>query len=143
MDRMTWMALPANHNLEEVSKMQYQELTEKIIGCAYHVHNSMGFGFLESVYENCLMIELRKLGLKAESQKPVIVHYDGEVVGQFFADVVVEDAIIVELKSVRKIALSHEVQLVNYLVATEKPVGLLINFGEKNVEVKRKVRDLN
>ena len=86
--------------------MQYQELTEKIIGCAYHVHNSMGFGFLESVYENCLMIELRKLGLKAESQKPVIVHYDGEVVGQFFADVVVEDAIIVELKSVRKIALS-------------------------------------
>ncbi|NOY40282.1 MAG: GxxExxY protein [Planctomycetes bacterium] len=123
--------------------MQYQELTEKIIGCAYRVHNAMGFGFLESVYEKCLLIELRKLGLEAESQKPLTVHYENNVVGQFVADVVVEDAVIVELKSVRQIAISHEVQLVNYLVATGKPVGLLLNFAEKKVEVKRKVKDLH
>jgi len=123
--------------------MQYQELTEKIIGCAYRVHNAMGFGFLESVYEKCLMMELQKLGLKAESQKSITVHYEGRVVGQFVADVVVEEVVIVELKSVRQIAVSHEVQLVNYLVATGKPVGLLLNFAEKKVEVKRKVKDLN
>ena len=122
--------------------MQHEELTEKIIGCAYRVYNTMGFGFLESVYEKCLMIELRKLGLDAESQKPVAVYYDDDVVGEFVADVVVEDTIIVELKSVRKIVISHEVQLVNYLVATGRPVGLLLNFGEKKVEVKRKVKDL-
>ena len=88
------------------------------------------------------MIELRKLGLEAESQKPIAVHYDGEVVGEFVADVVVENTIIVELKSVRRIVLSHEVQLVNYLTATEGSVGLLLNFSERNVEVKRKVKDL-
>jgi len=123
--------------------MQYQELTEKIIGCAYRVHNVMGFGFLESVYEKCLMIELQNLGLEAESQKSIAVHYEGQMVGQFIADVVVEDAVIVELKSVRQIVVPHEVQLVNYLVATGKPVGLLLNFAEKKVEVKRKVKDLN
>jgi len=123
--------------------MQHKELTEKIIGCAYRVYNTMGFGFLESVYEKCLMIELGKLGLQAESQKAITVYYEGEVVGEFVADVVVEDTVIVELKSVRRILVPHEVQLVNYLVATGKPVGLLLNFGEKKVEVKRKVRDLS
>ena len=122
--------------------MQHEELTEKIIGCSYRVYNAMGFGFLESVYEKCLMIELRNIGLHAESQAPVTVHYRDEVVGEFVADIVVEDKIIVELKSVRAIALAHEVQLVNYLVATRKPVGLLLNFGERGVEVKRKVSDL-
>jgi len=131
------------HNLEDSWTMQYKELTEKIIGCAYRVYNTMGFGFLESVYEKCLMIELRKLGLDAESQKPLTVHYDGEVVGEFVADVVVEDTIIVELKSVRRIVVAHEIQLVNYLVATGRPVGLLLNFGEKKVEVTRKVKDLD
>jgi len=123
--------------------MEHKNLTEKIIGCAYRVYNTMGFGFVESVYEKCLMIELRKLGLHAESQKAVTVHYDDEVVGEFVADVVVEDTIIIELKSVRRIVVSHEIQLVNYLVATGKPVGLLLNFGEKKVEVKRKVKDLD
>ncbi len=122
--------------------MEYKELTEQIIGCAYRVYNTMGFGFLESVHEKCLMIELRKLGLRAESQKSLTVSYDGEVVGEFVADVVVEDTIILELKAVRRIVVSHEVQLVNYLVATGKPVGLLLNFGEERVEVKRKVKDL-
>ena len=122
--------------------MEYKELTEKIIGCAYAVYNKMGFGFLESVYEKCLLIELRKAGLNAESQKPITVYYDNENVGQFLADIVVEGTIILELKSVRKIVEAHEVQLVNYLVATGKEVGLLINFGDHKVEVKRKVREL-
>ena len=122
--------------------MQYKELTEKIIAAAYDVYNKMGFGFLESVYEKCLLIELRKRNLKTESQKPVIVKYENEVVGEFRADVIVEDKVILELKSVRQITQAHEVQLVNYLVATGKPVGLILNFGEQQVEVKRKVKDL-
>jgi len=122
--------------------MQYAELTEKIIGLAFKVYNKMGFGFLESVYEKSLLIEFRKAGIKAESQKPITVYYDGEVVGEFEADIFVEDTIIIELKSVRQIAKAHEVQLVNYLVATGKDVGLLLNFGETKVEVKRKVREL-
>jgi GxxExxY protein len=122
--------------------MEHRELTEKIIGCAFIVHNEMGFGFLESVYEKCLLIEFGKAGLKAESQKPIEVFYEGKSVGQFVADIVVEDTVILELKSVRRLIQSHEVQLVNYLVATGKPVGLLINFGPKKVDVKRKLRNL-
>lgn len=123
--------------------MQHKEITEKIIGCAYRVYNKMGFGFLESVYEKCLLIELRKAGLRVESQQAITVRYDGEIVGEFIADIVVEDTIILELKSVRRIIKAHETQLVNYLVATGKPVGLVLNFGEEKVEVKRKVKDLN
>jgi len=123
--------------------MQHEELTKQIIGCAYRVYNTMGFGFLESVYEKCMMIELKKAGLKVESQHPITVYYEGEVVGEFVADLVVEGEVIVELKSVRRIVQAHEVQLVNYLVATRTDVGLLLNFGEQKVEVKRKVRTLN
>ena len=123
--------------------MEYGELTEKIIGCAFRVYNKMGFGFLESVYEKCLLIEMRKAGLDTESQKPITVYYDGEVVGEFLADIVVNGVVIIELKSVRRIIRAHEVQLVNYLVATGKPVGLILNFGERKVEIKRKVKDLN
>lgn len=123
--------------------MQYKELTEKIIAAAYQVYNKMSFGFLESVYEKCLLIELRKAGLQAESQKPIIVKYEKEIVGEFKADIIVEDTVIVELKSVRQIAQTHEVQLVNYLVATAKPVGLVLNFGPQKVEVRRKLRDLD
>ena len=122
--------------------MEYQELTEKIIGCAYSVYNKMGFGFLESVYEKCLLIEFRKEGLNAETQKPITISYDGEIVGEFAVDMLVEDVVIVELKSVKQIAKVHEAQLVNYLVATGKPVGLIINFGEYKVEIRRKVRSL-
>jgi GxxExxY protein len=122
--------------------MEYREITETIIGCAYRVYNKMGFGFLESVYEKCLLIELRKAGLDAESQKPITVYYEDEIVGEFVADIIVNDTIILELKSVRRIIEAHEVQLVNYLVATGKPVGLILNFGETKVEIKRKVKDL-
>ena len=127
---------------KKVGQMEYAEITEKIIGCAYTVYNKMGFGFAESVYENCLMIELGKAGLEFESQKPITACYEGKTVGEFFADLLVEDEIIVELKSVRHLAQRHEVQLVNYLVATGKDVGLLLNFGEERVEAKRKVRTL-
>lgn len=122
--------------------MELEEITEKIIGCAYRVYNKMGFGFLESVYEKCLMIELLKAGLRAESQKPIRVVYENEIVGEFVADIVVNDTIILELKSVRQIASAHEMQLVNYLVATGKPVGLIINFAEQTVQIRRKVREL-
>ena len=122
--------------------MQHKDLIEKIIGCAYRVYNKMGYGFLESVYEKCLLIELNKAGLKCEQQSAISVYYDNQNVGEFIADVIVEDTVIVELKSVRRIIKAHEVQLVNYLVATRKDVGLLLNFGEIKVEVKRKVRQL-
>ena len=123
--------------------MEHQELTESIIGCAYRVYNKMGYGFLESVYEKCLMIELKKAGFVAESQVPIHVEYEGETVGEFVADILVEDVVILELKSVKRIVRAHEIQLVNYLVATRKDVGLILNFSEAKVEVKRKVRDLN
>ena len=120
--------------------MEYEKGTEIMIGCAYRVYNKMGFGFLESVYEKCLLIELRKAGLDTETQKPITVYYEGEVVGEFVVDILVNDAVIIELKSVRRIIKAHEVQLVNYLVATGKPVGLILNFGERKVEMKRKVK---
>jgi GxxExxY protein len=123
--------------------MEFEALTEKIIGCAFHVYNHMGFGFLESVYERCMMIELERAGVRAEAQAPITAHYEGIVVGDFVADIVVDDTVIVELKSVRRLSQAHEAQLVNYLVVTGKPVGLLLNFGEEKVEVKRKVRVLN
>ena len=122
--------------------MDYRDVTEKIIGCAYTVYNKMGFGFVESVYENCMLIELNRAGLKARNQYPIDVHYEGQTVGEFVADLVVESGVIVELKSVKQIVKAHEVQLVNYLTATKMEVGLLINFGELKVEVKRKVRVL-
>jgi GxxExxY protein len=120
--------------------VEHEELTRKIIGCAYRVHNKMGSGFLESVYENCMLIELRKLGIEAAPQHPITVHYEGQVVGSFAADLFVAGLVIVELKAVRTMLLVHEVQLVNYLRATGMEVGLLINFGEKSVEVRRKLR---
>ncbi|RJR42031.1 MAG: GxxExxY protein [Desulfobacteraceae bacterium] len=122
--------------------MKYEDVTEAIIGCAYRVYNKMGFGFLETVYERCLLIELHKAGLSVESQKPITVLYDDVSVGEFVADIVVNNEIILELKSVKRLHPAHEAQLVNYLVATRRPVGLLLNFGEIKVDVKRKVRTL-
>ncbi len=122
--------------------MQHSEITEKIIACAYKVYNKMGHGFLESVYEKCMLIELAETGLNVQTQKPLKVLYKGRVVGDFVADMAVDDTVIVELKSVSKIIKAHEIQLVNYLVTTNKPVGLILNFAEDKVEVKRKVKDL-
>ena len=120
--------------------MKHRELTAKIIDCAYKVHKKLGFGFLESVYHNALMIELNKAGLEAEREKKIRVNYDGQVIGDFTADVLVEEKVIIELKSVQQIHPAHEAQLINYLKATGIEVGLLINFGDR-VDIKRKVLD--
>jgi GxxExxY protein len=122
--------------------MLYAELSEKIIGCAYDVYNTLGPGFLESVYEQSLLIELRAQGLTAVSQVHLDVYYRGQPVGCFAPDIIVEETVIVELKAIESLSKIHEAQLVNYLTATGKQVGLLINFGPDGVTVKRKVRTL-
>ena len=122
--------------------MKYEEITEKIIGCAFKVFNQMGSGYLESVYEHCMLIELSKAGLSVQSQYPMKVLYDEQIVGEFCADLLVEESVIVELKAINRLLTIHEAQLVNYLVATGKEVGLLINFGPDTVVIKRKVKNL-
>ena len=115
-------------------------ITSKIIAAAYKVHNTLGFGFLEKVYENAMRIELLNNGLTVVQQSPLTVFYKDEVVGEFQTDLWVAGQVIVELKSVRQLAEEHEVQLVNYLTATKTEVGLLLNFGPTGVDVKRKYR---
>ena len=119
--------------------MQIDELTEKVIGCAYRVHKELGDGFLEKVYENALRIELSEAGLTAKQQQPIPVTYHCQLIGDFYTDLLIDDRLIIELKAVQKLAREHEVQLVNYLTATGIDNGLLINFGA-SVEVKRKFR---
>ena len=119
--------------------MKHQDLTAKIIESAYKVHNKLGFGFLESVYQNALLIELEKAGLKAKKEAPVKVFYEERIVGDYIADIIVEDKVILELKSIKDLHPAHEAQLTNYLKATGVEVGLLINFGSDRVDVKRKV----
>src|SRR6056297_660829 len=121
--------------------MKYNELTSKIIQCAYKVNNTLGFGFLESVYQNALLIELKKAGCKAEKEKQINVFYGNQIVGEFQADIIVQDKVILELKSIKDLHPAHEAQLTNYLKATKKEVGLLINFGTDGVKIKRKVFD--
>jgi GxxExxY protein len=120
--------------------MEVQELTEKIIGCAMKVHSALGPGFLESVYQKALAHGLQKAGLKVESEKPIEVRYDGIVVGDFSADMLVEDKVMLELKANQALVSANEVQLVNYLTATGIEVGLLLNFGAERLEFKRKTR---
>ena len=120
--------------------MEHEELTQKIIAAAYKVYKQLGFGFLESVYKKSMLIELVKAELTAEMEKPLKVFYENQVVGDFFVDVFVENTVVVELKSVQHLAKEHEVQLVNYLKALHRDIGLLINFGPAGVEVKRKYR---
>ena len=120
--------------------MKDDALTQKIIGCAYKVHNTLGPGFLEKVYENALRIELEKLGLRVRQQQPLSVAYEGHVVGEYYADLWVDERVVIELKAAQALAKQHEVQLVNYLAATGVESGLLLNFGP-SVEVKRKFRE--
>jgi GxxExxY protein len=119
---------------------KHQELTRKIIGVFYDVYNELGHGFLESVYEAAMTIALREAGLCAVQQAPIAVRFHGQLVGDFRADLLVGNAVIVELKAARAIDGAHEAQLLNYLKATEIEVGLLINFGPK-AEFKRLVFD--
>lgn len=112
-------------------QFKYQELTEFIIKAFYNVYNSLGYGFLEKVYENSMMIELKSLGLTCERQKPISVYYKNCTVGEYFADIIVENKVIIELKAAEALIEEHEAQLLNYLKATEIEVGLLFNFGKK------------
>jgi GxxExxY protein len=117
-------------------------LTKKVIGEAMYVHRVLGPGFEETIYHNALLARLRKLGLRVESQKPLSVYFDGEIIGDFLADIIVEGCLILELKAVSALNSAHEVQLVNYLTVTKIEKGLLINFGAKSLEFKRKSRTL-
>jgi GxxExxY protein len=123
-----------------MGQLRYQELSEKIIAAAYTVHNELGCGFLEKVYQKALVIELEERGVLCRCEVPLRVMYRGQVVGDYCADVIVGNKIVMETKAVSRLDPIHEVQLVNYLRATHLNVGLLINFG-RSVEVKRRVFD--
>lgn len=118
--------------------LKHSELSEKIIAAAYQVHKELGYGFLEKVYKNALAVELEETGIKCDVEVPLKVLYHQKVVGDYFADMIIENKIVVEVKAVSKLESVHEVQLVNYLKAIGINVGLLINFGQ-SVEVKRRI----
>ena len=121
--------------------LKHEAITREMIGAAYAVHDYLGFGFLEKVYENALLIELKKRGLKVEQQKPVTVRYHEDIVGEYICDLLVEDKVLVELKSVTSLAEVHHAQLVCYLRATGIEVGILINFGRR-LEFERKIFEI-
>jgi len=116
-------------------------ITERICGCAFTVANTLGRGFLEKVYENALALELRAAGLAVEQQRGITVTYEGAAVGAYFADLPVEDSVVVELKTVRTLDRAHRAQCINYLRATGKDLCLMINFGAPRVEIQRVVED--
>jgi GxxExxY protein len=118
------------------------EMTEKIIGCAYTVWNTLGYGFLEKVYENAMRIELTDRGLSVFQQRPTVVFYRGQNVGEYFSDLLVEDKVVVELKSAKALDEAHVTQCLNYLKATGLKICLLLNFGSSKVEIKRIVLGL-
>jgi GxxExxY protein len=120
--------------------LKHKELTEKIIKIFYKVYNKLGYGFLEKVYENALMLEFKRESILAISQSAIKVLYDIEIVGEYFADILVDNKVIVEIKAARSLAAENEAQLLNYLKGTDIEVGLLLNFGPKP-GIKRKVFD--
>ena len=127
---------------EHPSRMDINDITYKINGAVFEVNRVLGPGFLERVYENALLIELKRRGLKAESQFPIKVSYKEEIVGEYIADILVEQKVIVELKTVEELEKIHEAQLLNYLKATQIQIGLLVNFKHPKAEIKRMVLDL-
>ena len=119
---------------------KHKDLTEKIIKIFYKVYNKLGYGFLEKVYENAMVIELNKDGIPVIPQSPIKVLYDDEVIGEYFADLLVAEKVTVEIKAAKNLIVDHEAQLLNYLKATDIEVGLLLNFGP-NPQIKRKAFD--
>jgi len=128
--------------LMELSEEHIKPVTRRVIGCAFEVGRKLGPGFLEKVYERALAHELRKSGLRVKQQHPIEVCYDGVVVGEFLADLFVEDLVLIELKAVRALDENHMAQCLNYLKATGLKVALLLNFGTRRVQIKRIVNDL-
>lgn len=118
-------------------EMLYEELTKVIIECCFDVSNELGSGFLETVYEKALLIALRDKGVEAQSQVPLTVSFRGEVIGNYFADILVDNAVIIELKTVHTLLPEHQAQVINYLTATGFEVGLLVNFGKPRLEYRR------
>ncbi len=121
-----------------MSEYQYEQLTGQIINSAHKVHNALGYGFLEKIYHNALLVELKDRGIKVETQRPITVYYSERIVGEYFADIIVDGKVIVEIKSVEGLNSTFEAQLLNYPKATGLTVGLIINFGP-SVQVKRMV----
>ena len=119
------------------------ELSQRVIGCAFEVSNTLGAGFFEKVYEKALCVELEKNGLGYVCQKPILVSYKGSPVGEYFADIIVENRLLLELKAVSILCKEHEAQLMNYLKATGLSVGLLLNFGRPKLGIKRMVWNHN
>ena len=115
----------------DASLLQHREITDKVLKAFYHVYNTLGYGFLEKVYQNALALTLRKMSVQAEPRVPITVMFEGEPVGEYYADVLVEGVVILELKCVEAITDAHEAQLLNYLKATGIRVGLILNFGPK------------
>jgi GxxExxY protein len=124
------------------SLYKHSDLTEQIIGTFYTVYSALGYGFLEKVYVKALMIELKNRGLNPQDELPIHVHYADQLIGEYFADIVVNGLIILEIKASKAIATEHEAQLLNYLKATPYEVGLILNFGPKP-ETKRRSFDNN
>jgi len=127
------------NRIEEIMSkgMLHEQLTGKILEASFEVIRELGAGFLEGVYQNALFIALRQKGIKAEARVPLLVRFRGEVVGEYYADLLVDDKVIVELKAVKLLAPEHQAQLINYLKATGIEVGLLINFGRPKLECRR------
>ncbi len=123
-----------------MNRFRHDDITDKIIEAFFRVYNALGYGFLEKVCENALMVELKRLGLSAVAQFPIRVKYANELVGEYFADILVADLVIIEIKATETISPDHEAQLLNYLKATSTEVGLILNFGPK-AEFKRKIFD--
>lgn len=117
---------------------KHKDITEKVIKAFYNVYNTLGYGFLEKVYENAMYLELSEIGLSAVKQFPIKVYYKDVIVGNYIADLIIEEKVIVELKAAEAICEEHEYQLINYLKATEIEIGLLLNFG-KSPQFKRKI----
>ena len=134
-----------------MNDFKHSQLTQNIIKAYYNVYNTLGFGFLEKVYENAMVLELKEMGFEVEKQKQIDVFYHNEPIGTYYADLLVNDKVILELKAAQYLLENHEIQLINYLKATKIEVGLLLNFGKKpefkrkiySNEIKNKVRSWN
>lgn len=120
-----------------IEKIVYKDLSYKIVGLAMEVHNKLGYGFLEKVYENALMVLFRREGIDARQQVPLTVYFENEIVGEYNADIVIEDKIILELKAVERIIDAHRAQVINYMKVTRIKLVILINFGKKHLEYER------
>ena len=123
--------------MQKPKAMQHEELTGKIIEACFEVSNELGAGFLETVYQNALIIALREKGLAIEAEVPLSVNFRGKSVGHYYADLLVENKVVVELKAVSTLTPDHQAQVINYLKATKSNVGLLVNFGRPKIEIRR------